>query len=250
MLEPKYHSLVMGDTNTENIKMKSIEPIEHARRAIENGADPIAVKAALMTITAESIGLTFLDPRAIGFESSGAETRDDPMYDNKPWHNSIGHYDELHNEQFDLKMEFVDGSPSVDVKFWEGNPYQRSYGVADLTESRTSVTDGSGMESFFAPVMRAVYGLDEHDSRQRREDPYWLVRSVFVMGTHFAAMPPFHFGSEVDGSLVDTPQAQRRAVAIYAEGIKWLNWALEMLEGSRSEFLGLPALPPADERGI
>lgn len=250
VLETRYHSLVMGDTNTENIKMKNIEPVEHARQAIEGGADATVVEAALKAISAESIGLTFLDPRAIGFESSGAETRDDPMYDNKPWHNSIGHYDELHNEQFDLKVEVIDGAPSVDVKFWDGNPYQRSYGVVDLAESRTPVTGGSGMESFFAPVMRAVYGLDESDSRQCREDPNWLVRFVFVMGTHFAAMPPFHFASEVDGSLVDTPDAQRRPVAIYAEGIKWLNWALEILEGSRVEFLGLPALPTADERGV
>lgn len=42
---------------------------------------------------------------------------------------------------------------------------------------------------------------------------------------------------------MDTYQTQRRPVAIYCEGIKWLNWSLQMLEGNRAEFLGLPVPP-------
>ena len=86
-------------------------------------------------------------------------------------------------------------------------------------------------------------GLDDPDSPYLRDDPYWLVRFVFMMGQHFTAMPPFHFQKELDGTLVDTYQTQRRPVAIYCEGVKWLNWALQMLEGDRTEFLGL-AVPP------
>jgi hypothetical protein len=34
-------------------------------------------------------------------------------------------------------------------------------------------------------------------------------------------------------------QHQKRPVALYAEGIKWLNWAVEMLEGKKTEFHGV-----------
>jgi hypothetical protein len=88
--------------------------------------------------------------------------------------------------------------------------------------------------------MTAALGLDDPDSPFLTDDPDWLVRFVFMMGTHFTAMPPFHFQAELDGTLTDTPLVQRRPVAIYCEGVKWLNWAAEMLEGTRTEFLGLP----------
>lgn len=243
ILEPRFHALVMGDTNTENIKVINAEPLHTAQRVIEPGAGPADVDAALQAITAESIGVMFLDPRAIGYRSDGADTRDDPMYDNKPWHNSIGHYDEMHYEQFELDTGIVDGAPTIDIRFRAGNPYQRAYNVRDVLESGEPLIDQSGMEVHFARVMRSVYDLDDPNAAQHRDDPHWLTRFVFTMGTHFTAMPPFHFLSEVDGSLTDTPLTQRRPVAIYAEGIKWLNWALEMLEGTRTEFLGLPVAP-------
>jgi malonyl CoA-acyl carrier protein transacylase len=246
MLEPPAHALVIGDTNTENIKIDDLGPLLRADELIAADADGSRIDRALRDITAQSIGLRFLDPRAIGYRSSGAETRDDPMYDNKPWHNSIGHYDEMHNELFDLEVRATaDGSPSIDVAFHRDNPYARSYAVRDVTERGLAVdTDRPrGMEDHFAAVMRAVYDLDDPRSRHLREDPHWLVRFVFTMGTHFTAMPPFHFTSEVEGTLVDTPDVQRRPVAIYCEGIKWLNWALEMGEGRRSSFLGLDVAP-------
>ncbi|MGY4644468.1 hypothetical protein [Cellulomonas sp. URHB0016] len=245
VLEPAFHSLVMGDSNTENVKIAHVESLYAAQRAIESGARPADVHAALGAITAESIGLALLDPRAIGYRSDGAGTRDDPMYDNKPWHNSVGHYDELHHEHFDLQTGTVDGTPTIDVRFRPGNPYQRAYRVRDVLERGEPLLGPSGMEGHFAPVMRAVYGLDDPDAAQHRDDPHWLTRFVFTMGTHFTAMPPFHFLAETDGSLTDTPLTQRRPVAIYAQGITWLNWALEMLEGTRTEFLGLP-VPAVD----
>jgi hypothetical protein len=36
-------------------------------------------------------------------------------------------------------------------------------------------------------------------------------------------------------------------VALYAEGIKWLNWAVEMLEGKKTEFHGVQVKLPAKE---
>jgi hypothetical protein len=192
--------------------------------------------------------IRFLDPRAIGYNSEGASCRDDYMYDNKPWHNAIGHYDELHNELFELSMSFDDSpTPHVRVNFVQGNPYQKAYKVVDATARRLSMREVSslgGMEAYFSQVMNSVYDLENPDSPYLKEDPFWLIRFVFMMGTHFTAMPPFHFISEMDGTLIDNYHSQRRPVAIYCEGIKWLNWALEMLEGKRSEFLGLqvPAL--------
>lgn len=98
-----------------------------------------------------------------------------------------------------------------------------------------------GIEDYFARVMTAVY---EHDrcakDHHKLDDPYWITRFVFTMGTHFTAMPPFHFASEIDGSVIDSPEVQCRPLAIYCEGIKWLNWGLEMLEGTRTDFLGVP----------
>jgi hypothetical protein len=251
VLEPRFHSLVMGDTNTENIKIDNLEPLLAAQRLIESGAPAGEIETALAAITATALGLRFLDPRAIGFRGQGRQTRDDAMYDNKPWHNSIGHYDELHHEQFDLRVRTgPDRTPQVDITFTEGNPYQRAYRVRDVAVSDEPVDPAvpQGLEDFFAPVMTEVYGLDDPDSAYCRDDPYWLTRFVFIMGTHFTAMPPFHFSSELGGTFVDDAQTQRRPIAIYCEGIKWLNWALEMLEGRRSEFLGLavtPAPPPA-----
>ncbi|MFI7600011.1 hypothetical protein [Actinoplanes sp. NPDC049681] len=252
ILEPRFHSLVMGDTNTENIKIADTEPLLRAQRLIEAGAPRAVVDEALAGVTAETIGIKFLDPRAIGFRGEGRQTRDDPMYDNKPWHNSIGHYDEIHYEQFGLRVRTGPGrTPAVDVEFLDGNPYQRAYRVRDVTEAGGTVDPSRpapGMEDYFAQVMTNVYGLGDPASPFLEQDPYWLVRFVFVMGTHFTAMPPFHFQAELDGTLIDTYETQRRPVAIYCEGVKWLNWALEMLEGTRTEFLGVPvpALPTGE----
>lgn len=246
ILEPRFHSLVMGDTNTENIKVENPTPLLHAQWLIETGAPREEIDAALAAITAESVGIRFLDPRAIGFKSDGRDTRDDAMYDNKPWHNSIGHYDEIHYEQFSLRVRTGEGrTPRVDVDFVAGNPYQKSYRVRDVVAKGGEVdpADPRGMEDYFSSVMAAVH-RDDPESVSLK-DPYWIIRFAFVMGTHFAAMPPFHFQSELDGTLIDTYQAQRRPVAIYCEGVKWLNWALEMLTGERTEFLGVRVPPPA-----
>lgn len=246
ILEPAFHSLVMGDTNTENIKITDSGPLLRAQQLIEDGAAREEIDAALAAVTADSLGIKFLDPRAIGYKSDGKDTRDDAMYDNKPWHNSIGHYDEIHFEQFTMSVDVGRGkTPAIDIAFLEDNPYQRAYRVRDVVQGGGTVDHGAprGMEDHFAPVMTAALGLDDPDSAYLKDDPYWLVRFVFVMGQHFTAMPPFHFQKELDGTLMDTYQTQRRPVAIYCEGIKWLNWALEMLEGTRTRFLGLEVPP-------
>lgn len=246
MLETRFHTLVIGDTNTENIKIGDLTLLHTAARLIRNGASKHDIRDALAAITPKNIGLKFLDPRAIGFRTEGAETLDDPMYDNKPWHNSIGHYDEIHNEYFDLELSnTTESTPSISIRFHEDNPYRQTYQVRDVIEHGQTVSPDhpAGIEDYFAKVMNTVYTQDERTKVQYGlDDPNWITRFVFIMGTHFAAMPPFHFASEIDGNLIDSPEVQRRPLAIYAEGIKWLNWALEMLEGTRTEFLGVPVV--------
>jgi hypothetical protein len=248
VLEPRFHSLVMGDTNTENIKIGNIEPLLTAMRQED-------LSFTSPPFTAEELQIRFLDPRAIGFHEHGEDTgADDPMYDNKPWHNSLGNYDMMHGEHFDLTYQVLEGIPHLTVTFHENSPYAASY---------------HGIEEYFAETMTAAWKLDDPTSDVCQNDPYWLIRFVFLMGTHFMAMPPFHFSRSQpeeaadddalmtpqptmsrtiaiskrwaeEGTLIDNAQHQRRPLAIYAEGIKWLNLTLDMLEGKVTTFLGMP----------
>jgi hypothetical protein len=221
VLEPTFHSLVVGDTNTENIKVRNTLPLLQMDRDLTLDAAAFGP---------EELGIRFLDPRAIGFHEGGFDTGvDDPMYDNKPWHNSLGNYDYIHGEHFDLEINSGPPCPSLDVLIHSENPYTQSY---------------AGIERHFSPIMTAAWKLDDPDSDVRRTDPFWLVRFAFVMGTHFMAMPPFHFAKAEDGQLHDSSFHQRRPLALYAEGIKWLNLALDMLERRVHSFLGVPVVLP------
>jgi hypothetical protein len=246
VLEPKFHSLVMGDTNTENIKIGNIDPLLEAMELENPSFNP-------PPFTAETLQIRFLDPRAIGFHEHGEDTgADDPMYDNKPWHNSLGNYDMIHGEHFDLVYLEQEDRPHLSVMFHKDTPYQMSY---------------ERIDAYFAEAMRTAWKYDDPTADVSQNDPYWLIRFVFLMGTHFMAMPPFHFSRTRDetadaerpvpqptmsrtiaisrrwveeGTLIDDPQHQRRPLAIYAEGIKWLNLTLDMLEGKTTSFLGVP----------
>lgn len=216
ILEPKYHCLVVGDTNTENIKIGNIEPL------LKNWEN---FSVTNPPFTAEDLEIRFLDPRAIGFHENGVDTgADDYMYDNKPWHNSLGNYDKIHGEHFDLTYDFWK-IPRLSISFHEDNPYEYSY---------------QGIEDYFQEVMTTVWELNNPNSHINQHDPNWLVRFAFLMGTHFMAMPPFHFSKNHDSILVDDAYHQRRPLAIYAEGIKWLNLALDMLQGKVKNFHGFP----------
>lgn len=221
ILEPLRHTLVMGDTNTENIKISNPD----ALLGFINAKD--------YSFTAEDIGIKFLDPRAIGYHENGEDSgSDDPMYDNKPWHNSLGQYDVIHSELFHLKTNKNHDGMSIEVIPHENHTYSLSY---------------EGIESHFKSVMYDAWDLDNPNSDMNTNDPNWIIRFAFVMGAHFTAMPPFHFHKNEDGVLVDSYTHQRRPVAIYAEGIKWLNLALRMLEGEISTFYGV-SVPFSDSK--
>ncbi|MGE2624507.1 hypothetical protein ACQH8C_25560, partial [Escherichia coli] len=86
------------------IKLGNVAPLLAVQALIDEQRSEEDIARAMAAITAGTLELRFLDPRAIGFQTEGAECRDDYMYDNKPWHNSIGHYDEIHNELLTLEM--------------------------------------------------------------------------------------------------------------------------------------------------
>lgn len=226
VLEPRVHSLVMGDTNTENIRIYDYQPILDA---MQQGRP----------VSASDVHLKFFDPRAIGFSVNGKDTgADDLMYDlTKPWHNSLGHYDMIHARELYLNIETDDDSvPSFTINFSDSSPYAFSY---------------ADMQRHFKDVMTESLNLDDPNSEFLKEDPYWIIRFAFVMGTHFAAMPPFHIAQTQSGDVVDEIGSQQTPLALYAEGVQWLNLALEMLEGRRSEYLGIavPELPYAKQNG-
>ncbi|MFT6986063.1 MAG: hypothetical protein ACJAT7_001884 [Psychromonas sp.] len=223
ILEAPRHTLVMGDTNTENIKITNPEALLGF------------IKVKNYNFNADDIGIKFLDPRAIGFHENGVDSgSDDPMYDNKPWHNSLGQYDVIHSELFDLKTNINHDGMSIDVIPHDNHSYSLSY---------------EGIEKHFRSVMYDAWDLDNPESEMIKNDPNWIIRFAFVMGTHFTAMPPFHFHKNEDGTMIDSYEDQRRPVAIYAEGIKWLNLSMRMLEGRTSTFYGV-SVPFSDSKQV
>ena len=217
ILEPRYHCLVMGDTNTENIKIANFDVLLRVMQ--EDSLD----------FTYEDLGIRFLDPRAIGFQSVGANVVDDYMYDNKPLHNSLGNYDVIHGEHFSIHIATEHGEPHITLQQKEHHPFRKPY---------------QDIDQYFPYIMG---GWDVDDPEFLRDDPYWLVRFAFIMGTHFAAMPPFHFQKDSDGHVRDEYDSQKRAVAVYCEGIKWLNIAHDMLTGQQKELYGI-SVPPLLKR--
>ena len=216
MLEPKYHSLVMGDSNTENVMITNTDALLTAMT--ESGRPEF---------TYDDIGLRFLDPRAIGHNSWGGSTVDDRMYDNKPIHNTVGNYDVIHGEYFSLAISKIADTPHIDLRANSSNPYTAPY--ANMANS-----------GYFKYVMDG-WKVDGQEYRQ--DDPNWLLRFTFMMGTHFAAMPPFHFKKGPEGNVPEDPEMQKRAIAIYCEGIKWLNRAHDMITGDRTSLYGVQLEP-------
>lgn len=244
-LEPKYLGLVMGDTNTENIKIQ--ESNLALEMSLRDGEDPTynSVNTANPEdFSPDAIGLRFLDPRAIGYRSTGAQTVDDYMYDNKPWHNSLGHYDEIHHELFSFTEINTKGSePRIGIEYQPGNPYSISYGIHTAFDpfDKTSWNNPTCVAYYFRFIMRELYSSNlSLIPENYKADKHWLERFVFIMGTHFAAMPPYHFVRNIDGVLTDTPQTQRRPIAVYTQGIIWLNWSLRLLQGREKQFCGVP----------
>ncbi len=207
-LEPPYLCLVSGDTNTQNIMISETEPLF---RAIQTGVTDFTYK---------EIGIKFIDPRAVGFNSKGSTTVDDPLYDSKPFHNSFGNYDMIYDKHFDLINSSISGHSYIEI-IEMNNPYALSY---------------NGLESHFKDIMKNGWGVNQ---KFIQEDPHWLTRFIFLLGTHFAAMIPFQIEKIDVPTPIDDVEAQKRAVAIYCEGVKWLNLALKILDGATSEFLGI-----------
>jgi hypothetical protein len=188
-LLPPRLCLTMGDTNTENVK-------------VTNPATFLAaVESGNLDFTYDDLGLMFLDPRGIGWGTTGADVVDDYLYDLKIWHNSLGNYDVLANGHYQVRLSHV--GTHLDVRIDRGpNPFDLSY---------------EGIGDYFSSVIGRTLG------DVTRTDPGWFERFLFVMGTHFLAMLPFHVHRRADGTIPDTVPQQRRVVALYCEGLWWLN---------------------------
>jgi hypothetical protein len=203
----------MGDANTENVKITNPDVLLTAMQEDRLG------------FSYEDLGIRFLDPRAIGFNSVGANVVDDYMYDNKSLHNSLGNYDVIHAGHFRIRVAIEHDEPHIRLEHKEHHPFKEPY---------------RNIDQYF-PYIMGGWGVT--DPAFLCDDPYWLVRFAFIMGSHFAAMPPFHFTKERDGQVRDEYEPQKRAIAVYCEGIKWLNIALDMLTGECKELYGIPVPP-------
>jgi hypothetical protein len=94
------------------------------------------------------------------------------------------------------------------------------------------------IEKYFAYVMEG-WGVSSEEFAER--DPNWVLRFAFMMGSHFAAMPPFHFRKDAEGLTPEDIQMQKRAIAIYCKGIMWLNKAQDMIEEQEQRLYGFSA---------
>ncbi len=208
ILQPYYHNFVVGDTNTQNIKIVNVK---YLLQKISNRETEFSYK---------KLGIKFLDPRSLGFNTTGKNTIDDYMYDNKPFHNSLGNYDMIYGKYFNLNISNVANMLSIDISERK-NPYSYSY---------------KGLEKYFKTILENSWKVNS--SEFLKDDPYWLIRFVFLMGRHFSAMLPFQLERDIHGNFYDNYIAQKRVVAIYCEGVKWLNIAYKMLTGEIKEFNG------------
>lgn len=208
MLEAPGYCLTMGDMNTQNIKIGNEQVILAARAS---GRDDFSY---------HDLGIGLVDPRAIGPISQGATTVDDYLYDSKFWHNSLAHYDVWYNGHFDLNLSKSGGLPEISIRLASHHPFRESY---------------QDVGAFLAEVMEKGFG--EGQNSLLDADPHWAVRFVFLMGTHMCAMLPFHLQKTTNGEVVDDWRRQTRAIALYCEGIVWLNRAAAMLRGH------IPATP-------
>lgn len=208
ILQPNYHNLVVGDTNTQNIKIVNVK---YLLQKIGKDDTEFSYK---------ELGIKFLDPRSLGFNSAGGNAIDDYMYDNKPFHNSLGNYDMIYGKHFNLSISKISDILSINISE-NNNPYRYSY---------------RGLDNFFKNILEDSWKVN--NTEFLKNDPYWLIRFVFLMGTHFSAMLPFQLDRDVHNNILDNYVSQKRAVAIYCEGVKWLNIAFKMLTGEIKEYNG------------
>lgn len=199
-LEAPAYCLTMGDANTENVR-------------IGNPKALLRCLAADRDFTAEEIELRFVDPRAVGVRTAGATVVDDYLYDAKMWHNSLGRYDAVHGDHAAVRVE-ADGTGVAVTTLREPTPYDESY---------------AGIDRYLLPAMRDAVAAQERASGFRDAD--WEARFAFLMGTHFCAMVPFHFALDDRRAISGGPSAQPRPLALFCEGLAWLNATLDVLDG-------------------
>ena len=190
-LEPPSFTLVMGDCNTQNIFL--------TRAPYQGTKMPTCIK--------------LLDPRGIGPAWSRGMLVDDPLYDWKYWHNSLAHYDMIYSGQLQIAMgTAVDDVPWVTIASRDDLAYEKTYRhIAASFEEVISVAAGTGQ------------------TLENRYGRAWRLRFLFLMGSHFAAMLPFHLHRNPTRDV-----AGASVLAMYCESVRWLNAALDYWNGDIS----------------
>jgi hypothetical protein len=186
-LEPPAYTLVVGDLNTQNVILSP-----------HSGPRPGG-------------GIRFIDPRGIGPERRDGLVVDDPLYDWKYWHNSVGHYDSIYGGFYSLASASAGRQPlEIVLASTDGNPLTAAY---------------SHLPARFLEVVGQPGHLDGDLIRLYGDS--WELRFLFLMGSHFAAMLPFHL--DPNSSDEDAP-----IVAMYCESVRWLNACLNNWVGAES----------------
>lgn len=190
-LEAPAYNLVVGDSNTQNILICG-DP-----RHLRDVAGP------------DSVPLRFIDPRGIGPARNQGVVVDDPVYDWKYWHNTVGHYDAMFSGNFWMSVETASSS----LHFQLGH---RRPPAVEMSSRRLAAAFRSVVAHAAPPGVALSDRYGEH----------WELRFLFLMGSHFAAMTPFHLNRSHQLSPIgdhNSWMSSSATLAMYCESARWLN---------------------------
>lgn len=200
-LEPPSFGLVVGDSNTQNVLLAGSQ----VSRSV--------------SAPHGSTRIRFIDPRGIGPGRHDGLVVDDPIYDWKYWHNTLAHYDAIFAGEFRMRVREDAGSLGIDLAHRVPTP--QAWLPAGLAASFRGVIAHS-----VAPDTPLAERYGDH----------WALRFLFTMGSHFAAMMPFHLTRSCWRGEVahDTWESSSAALAMYCECVRWLNESIRHWYGERS----------------
>lgn len=183
-LEPPMLCRVVGDTNTQNIILTGSENFRSPDLPIRER-------------------LRFLDPRGIGV---GPLHLDDPVYDWKFWHNTLGHYDQIYHGDFEVSSSLERG--------W----------LIDYARTPERVTLRRDALEIFPATMNRYCAVAAEHGVVLGEHVY--LRFLFLMASHFASMIPFHLSQH------GPERPNWKPFAMYCEAVWWMNACLGYWDGA------------------
>jgi len=115
----------------------------------------------------------------------------------KIWHSFYGFYDLLHQGMFDLDFKVKDGTVNANLVMSK-TPALKQYKMLHREFPKT---------------------LEKHNLL--KEDPHWMLRTLFSNASHFCSVMPFHLKN--DGK-------EHNAIAMYLMGLKLLTEFIDIYE--------------------